>query len=398
MPIADDPTRAHDVVLRGVGDGDVAGSFRLAIYAKRRECLIFVVHLGGTIEHIVGAYMHEGQIVLGGHFRQQRRAKCVGLPRRHTPFGRLGLVHRRECPSIDDRAVQAPVIPLIGGRIRKIEFVDVGEFESFEIMLFNILANRLPKLAVRTGDQCALRIHWLGILEHRVMQVRFGEFGLLKRNRPLDVEFRVGQVHEGVCLLLFERPMRVHQIRVGRAILQRLEAVAHPARHIYRLRRVKARRIHLPEGVTRTQIHPGTEDLAGGQRDELVPWLGVDATGHTAFRIETDIVLYRLEVLRQAECRHLRLLPVLFEPAAVIAVHRQIEDQQAGNIRLRDLEFLFKFHSSRFPHHCCMSVHDESAELRRIQSIHWPWALYLASVAAFAGSHHCGLSMYHCTV
>ena len=59
----------------------------------------------------------------------------------------------------------------------------------------------MAQLAVAAGDEGALRRHGDDVPEHRVVQVRLGYGGLVQRDRPLDGELRVGEVHEGVRLL-----------------------------------------------------------------------------------------------------------------------------------------------------------------------------------------------------
>ena len=177
-----------------------------------------------------------------------------------------------------------------------------------------------------------------------MVQVGLAALGLLQRNRPLDVQLRVREVHEGVGLLLLEAPMRVHEIRVRGAVLQSLEAVAHATRHIDRLRWIQYGRVHLAEGFARTQVHPRAEHGARGDRDVLVPRFRVDASRHALLRIEADVVLHRTEI-RQAELGHLRPLPVLLEPATVVAVHRQVEHQQSRNVRLLDPQILLEIHT-----------------------------------------------------
>ena len=175
------------------------------------------------------------------------------------------------------------------------------------------------------------------------MQISLGPFGLVQRNRPLDIQVRVGEVHERVRLLLLQRPVRVHEIRVHGAVLQRLEAVAHATGHVDRLRRVQYGRIHLAERVAGTQIHPRAEHAAGRDRNVLVPRLRVDATRHALLRVIADVVLHRPEV-RQTKRSLLRPLPVLLEPAAVVAMHRQVEHDQARDVRLLGPQFLLEIH------------------------------------------------------
>ena len=132
-----------------------------------------------------------------------------------------------------------------------------------------------------------------------MVQVRLAAFRLLERDRPLNVQLRVGEVHERVRLLLFQAPMRVHEIRVHGTVLQRLEAVAHATRHVDRLRRIQHGRIHLSEALARTQVHPRAEHAASRDGDVLVPRFRVDASRHALLRVEADVVLHRTEI-RQA--------------------------------------------------------------------------------------------------
>ena len=175
-----------------------------------------------------------------------------------------------------------------------------------------------------------------------MVQIGLAAFGLLQRNRPLDVQFRIRKVHERVGFLLFERPVRVHQIRVHRAVLQCLEAVAHAARHVDCLGRIQTGRVHLAEALARAQVNPCAEDLAGRYADVLVPRLRVNATGDALGGVVADVVLHRAEV-RQTQTHHLGALPVFLEPATVVAMHRQVEHQKARDVRLLDLQFLLEF-------------------------------------------------------
>ena len=69
--------------------------------------------------------------------------------------------------------------------------------------------------------------------------VGLGHGGLVERDRPLDGELGIGEVHEGVGLLELQRPVGVHQVGIGGAVLQRLEGVAHAARDVDGLARVE---------------------------------------------------------------------------------------------------------------------------------------------------------------
>ena len=116
----------------------------------------------------------------------------------------------------------------------------------------------MAQLAVAAGDEGALRSHGDDVLEVRVVQVGLGYGGLLQRDRPLDGELGVGEVHEGVGLLQFKGPMGIHQVGVGGAVLQGLEGVAHAARDVDGLARVERAGEHLPVGGTAlAKVHPG---------------------------------------------------------------------------------------------------------------------------------------------
>ena len=342
--LADHPARTQDIMTRAIRDRDVPGGLRLAVHAQRRERLLLVMQFGGPVEHVIARHVHQGDVVLRAHARQQGGSLRVRLPRQHAPLRGLGLVDRGVRARVDDRAVQAPVEPAVLCRVGEVERVDVVELEALEAVLLHVVADGVAELAVAAGDHRAARGHGLGVPEHRVVQVGLAAFGLLQRDRPLDVQLRVREVHEGVGLLLLEAPMRVHEIRVRGAVLQSLEAVAHATRHVDRLRWIQYGRVHLAEGFARTQVHPRAEHGARGDRDVLVPRFRVDASRHALLRIEADVVLHRTEI-RQAERGHLRPLPVLLEPATVVAVHRQVEHQQSRNVRLLDPQILLEIHT-----------------------------------------------------
>ncbi len=102
----------------------------------------------------------------------------------------------------------------------------------------------------------------------------------------------------------------------------------------------------------------------------------MDTASDTLGGVVADVVLHRAEV-RQTQTHHLRTLPVLLEPAAVIAMNRQIEHQKPRDVRLRDLQLLLE-----------IKRHTRSLSL----------LLVLGLVAAFAGSHHARFSVYHSIV
>ena len=112
--------------------------------------------------------------------------------------------------------------------------------------------------------------------------------------------------------------MIIDQIGVRRLIGQSLKGVADPARHEDRRLRTHLNREAATEAGTGAEVDPSTEDSSGCQRDELVPRLGVDTSGRAERGVERDVVLHRREV-RQAKSNHLLALPVLLEPATVVA-------------------------------------------------------------------------------
>ena len=175
-----------------------------------------------------------------------------------------------------------------------------------------------------------------------MVEVGLGDGGLVQRDGPLDGELRVGEVHEGVGPLQLQRPVGVHQVGVGGAVLQGLEGVAHAARDVDGLAWVQGAGEDFPVGgAALAQVHPGAEDAAAGDGDELVPGLGVDAAGDAPLLVVGDVVLDDAEV-GDAQGGHLGALPVLLEPAARVAVHGQVDDLEAPDAGLGDGEVLLE--------------------------------------------------------
>ena len=344
VPLADDPGAAHDVVARAPCHGDVAGGLGLAVDGQRAEGLPLRVDLGGAVEDVVAGHVDQGDAVAGAGAGEQGRPGGVGLPGGRAALGGLGPVHRGVGAAVDHGAVERPVVLRVGLRVGHVEGVDVAEVEVLgDAAPLGELSHRAAQLAVAAGDEGALRRHGDDVLEHRVVEVGLGDGGLRKRDRPLDGELGVGEVHEGVGPLQLQRPVGVHQVGVGGAVLQRLEAVAHAARDVDGLARVQYGREHLPVGgAALAQVDPGAEDASAGHGDELVPGLRVDAAGDAPPLVVGDVVLDDAEI-RDAQGAHLGALPVLLEPAARVAVDGQVDDLEAPDARLGDGEVLLEF-------------------------------------------------------
>ena len=211
VPLADDPGAAHDVVARAAGNGDVAGCLGLAVDGQRREGLLLGMDLRGAVEDVVGGHVDQRDPVLGAGAGEQCRAGGVGLPGGHAALGGLGPVHGRVGAAVDDGAVERPVVLCVGVRVGHVEGVDVAEVEVLRhAALLRQPAHRMAQLAVAAGDEDTLRSHRDDVLEVRVVEVGLGDGGPVERDRPLDGELGVGEVHERVGPLQLEGPVGVH--------------------------------------------------------------------------------------------------------------------------------------------------------------------------------------------
>lgn len=343
VPLADNPAGAHDVVARAPGHGDVAGGLGLAVDGQRAEGLVLGMDLGRAVEDVVAGHVDQRDPVPGAGAGEKGRPGRICLPGDSSALGRLRIIHGRVGAAVDDGAVERPVVLRVGVRVGHVEGVDVAEVEVLRhAALLGELSHRAAQLAVAADDEGALRRHGDDVPEHRVVEVRLGDGGLLERDGPFDGELGVGEVHESVRLLQLEGPVGVHQVGVGGAVLERLEGVAHAARDVDGLGRVQGAGEDLPVGgAALAQVDPCAEDAAAGHGDELVPGLGVDAAGDAAAVVVGDVVLDDLEV-RDAQGGHLGALPVLLEPAARVAVDGEVDDLEALDAGLRDGEVLLE--------------------------------------------------------
>ena len=177
------------------------------------------------------------------------------------------------------------------------------------------------------------------------------ELSLGQRDGPLDVERGIREVDEGVGLLELGRPVPVDEVCVGRTILQGLEGVADAARDEDGPGRIERSGEDLAEGLAPlTQVYPCAEDGTRGHGDELVPRFRMNAARDAALGVEAHVVLNVTHV-GDAQGAHLGALEVLLEPAAVIAVHRELDDLEPRDAGLGNGEVLLEFHLL-----CCLRL------------------------------------------
>ena len=295
------------------------------------------MHLLGAIEDVLRRNVHERRAVRRRLASQNRRTRRVGLPRRAATLRGLRTVHVRPRGRVNDHVDLVPRqgSHLLGARDRHLRQVHARNRET---RLRQDTHEFAAQLAVRTRHE-RTATHGGGRRERR--HVRHARVSLvlirqnrpLQRNRPIHGSRLISQVQERV--LRVRGPVIVHQVRVRRVRLQRLIRVAHALGHEHRDARINDRCVHRAERGSLAQIHPRAKHATGRDRDELVPRLRVNAPGHPDLVVERNVVLHRLEI-RQTQRDHLLALPVLLEPASVIAVNSQVDAQKAGDRRSRD--------------------------------------------------------------
>ena len=165
----------------------------------------------------------------------------------------------------------------------------------------------------------------------------FRNDGLVLADWPVDTKRRVKQIDKRVFGVW--RPVRVDQVGVGNVIVKRLVAVGDAFRYENCRARVNFVGENSAEAVALAQIAPRAEDAAVGGGDKFVPRLGVQAAGGASFIVEADIVLHDVE-RRQPQRFHFFFLVVFLEPAAVVAVDGQFDNEQPRNGRFGDGEFV----------------------------------------------------------
>ncbi len=153
--LADHPAGTQDVMARRVRHGDVARGLGLPVHAERRERLLLVMLLGGAVEHVVRAHVHQGDVVLVGDPGEQGLC-ALAFHATGRPSG-VSALSTAVSLGVHDRAVQAPVEPVVLGRVGEVERVDVVELEALQAVLLHVVADGVAELAVAAGDHRAAR-------------------------------------------------------------------------------------------------------------------------------------------------------------------------------------------------------------------------------------------------
>ena len=337
LAVAHHPGGAHDVVLRRRGHRRVATRLRLAVCAQGRGILVLEVHVLRAIENVLRGDVDHRDAVSRRLAGQNGRARRVCLPGRAPTLGSLSAVHVRPRGRVDH---DIDVIPRqrrhrLGVGDRHLRQIHARDREARLGQGAHQLASQLAirarhEGAAPGGDRGRERRH---VRHSRVSLVLVRQDRLLERDRPIHGGRLVRQVEERVTGV--GRPVVVHQVRVRRVRLQRLVGVAHALGDEDGDTRINDRGVHGSKRGSLAQVHPRAKDAARGDRDELVPRLRVDTSGHPDLVVERNVVLHGAEI-RQAQRDHLLALPVLLEPASVIAVNSQVDAQKAGDRRSRD--------------------------------------------------------------
>ena len=324
------------------GSGNLTSSLGRAVNAQRRQGIILRVFLTqgqGAVKDVVGGYVNQRQVSFFTDGGKSAHAQGVSCPGVAATLGGFSLIHCGVRCSVDDRTEGAPtecVAPLLG--LAQIEPVAIHGQEGY--VLLGELANQLgAELAARTNDQDRVGFQGLDLVQTRVVTVLLRKLCLRQVDGPVDCDGLIGKVQEAVAGYCVRRPVVVHQVGVGGVLFQGLEGVTYTAGHEDCGVRAQLHGDDLTEGLAGTQINPRTENTAGRNRNVLIPRLCVDTASGTYRSVERDVVLDGVKV-GQTGCEHLLALPVFLEPAAVIAVNRQVNNEQTRNLGFSNLQFL----------------------------------------------------------
>ena len=319
------------------GNSRVATRLGLAVRAQGGGGLVLDVHILRAIEDVLRRNVHERRAVCRRLASQDSRTRRVRLPRRAASLRGLRAIHVRPRGRVNDHVDLVPrqgrhLLSVRDGYLRQVHArhreASLGQ-DAHELAAQLTIRARHERAATRRSGRgegrhvCHARVRLVLIREDRAIQ----------RDRPIHGRRLVRQVQERV--LRVRRPVIVDQVRVGSIRLQRLIRVTHALGDEHRHARIDDRRVHRAKRGPLAQIHPRAEHAAGGDRHELVPRLRVNASRHPDLVVERNVVLHRLKI-RQAQRDHLLALPVLLEPASVVAVNGQVDAQKAGDRRSRD--------------------------------------------------------------